>query len=145
VKRIYEQLGTGFEVAVFDLLTTAGLKAELLDERKTPGCADILVHTPTGNIQLECKTRARGLVTNSEAFEVLGKTIIGPEPIAYVTVGKPGFVDVAIKNSYTSHVALVNHKILCEIVISVLEQKRTVADILRFLQLRHHIDKRDLR
>ncbi len=145
VKRVYEKLGTEFEVAVFDLLSAVGVKAELLDDRKVPGCADILVAATEGNIQIECKTRIKGLVTNSEAFEVLGKTVVGPQPIAYTTIGKPGFVDLAVKNSYSSRVTLINHKILCEFVILILEKKKSVDDLLRLLQLGYYGDKGELR
>jgi len=145
IKRLYEKLGTEFEVAVFDLLSAVGVEAELLDERKVPGCADILVHTGTAEIQIECKTRTKGLVTNSEAFEVLGKTVIGPRPIAYATVGKPGFVDVAIKNSFGNRVTLINHKILCEIALLVFEKKKSHDDLVGFLQMGYHLDKSDLR
>lgn len=145
VKRIYEKLGTEFEVAVFELLTMIGVKSELLDERKVPGCADILVTTTVGNLQIECKTRTKGLVTNAEAFEVRGKTVVGPKPIAYVTVGKPGFVDVAIKNSFSSEVTLINHKILVEAALLTLEGKKSIDAFLHLLQLDYHIDKAALR
>lgn len=145
VKRVYQDLGTQFEVAVCELLSAVGIKAELLDDRKTPGCADILLFTDAGNIQIECKTRAKGLVTNAEAFEVLGKTVVGPRPIAYVTVGKPGFVDLAVKNSYSSRVTLISHKIIAELSILVLEKKKSVHDLLGILQFGHHVEKSNLR
>jgi hypothetical protein len=145
VKRVYDELGTAFEIAVHDLLQAIGTKPELLDERKTPGCADILLPTDSGNIEIECKTRAKGLVTNAEAFEVLGKTVVGPKPISYVTIGKPGFVDVAIKNSYCNGVTLISHKIVVEAAIMVLEKRKSLADFFALFQLNHFIEKNDLR
>jgi helicase len=145
VKRVYEKLGTEFEVAVFDLLSAIGIKAEMLDERKVQGCADILASAAKGSLQVECKTRPKGLVSNSEAFEVLGKTIVGPRPVAYVTVGKPGFVDMAVKNSYLNRVTLISHKTLAETAILILEKKKSPDDLLRLLQSGHYVDKGDLR
>jgi helicase len=144
VKRVYEKLGLQFEAAVVDLLLAVGAKAQMLDERKVQGCADILLFSANGNIQIECKTRERGLVTNSEAFEVLGKTVVGQKPVAFVTIGKPGFVDVAIKNSYSTFVTLMNHKTLVETVIRVSEKKKTLDELIELFLSCHYVDKRDL-
>jgi hypothetical protein len=65
-------------------------------------------------------------VSNSEAFEVLGKNLVGPRPVAYVTVGKPGFVDMAVKNSYSNRLTLINHKTLAETAILILEERRAL-------------------
>lgn len=145
IRSVYEKSGTEFEAAMFDLLRSTGLTVEMLDDRKVQGCADLLVATSSGNIQTECKTRAKGLITNAEAFEVLGKTIVGPKPIAYATIGKPGFVDVAIKNSFDNGVTLATHKLLCEAALLVLEGKKTSQQIIDLLMLRRYVDPRDLR
>ena len=131
IKRVYESLGTDFEVAVHDLLRATSVELRLLDEKKVPGCADLLIATSKGNIQIECKTKkvGRGQVTNTEAFEVMGKTHVGGHPIAYATIGKPGFVEPAIKNSFTKSVALVTHQTVCEVAIQVMEGKRAKEDI----------------
>lgn len=100
---------------------------------------------PNGNLQIECKTRPKGLVSNSEAFEVLGKTIVGPKPAGYVTIAKPGFVDMAVKNSYSNRVTLINHKTLSEAAILTLEKKKNLDDLLRLLWSGHYVDKSDLR
>src|SRR5712692_6603989 len=57
VRRVYESVGTEFEVAVHDLLRTISIDVRLLDEKKVPGCSDLLIPTSKGNVQVECKTK----------------------------------------------------------------------------------------
>lgn len=145
VAAVYAKDGVQFEAAVCNLLKFVGVRAELLDERKVPGCADLLISTAAGNIQVECKTRAKGLVANSEAFEVLGKTVVGPKPVAFVTVGKPGFVPVAANNSFTAGVTLLTHKTIVELAMMVLEQKKTLDNLLSIMQLARNVEPADLK
>jgi hypothetical protein len=147
VKRVYESVGTDFEVAVYDLLRAISIDVRLLDEKKVPGCADLLLATSKGNIQIECKTKkvGKGQVTNSEAFEVLGKTDVGGRPIAYATIGKPGFVEPAIKNSFAKSVALVTHQTICEVVIQVMEGKKAKEDVEKLFLSGRYLETAEVR
>jgi helicase len=130
VKAVYEKAGKEFEVAVFRLLQEAGLSLQLLDEKKIPGCADILITTEKGNIQVECKTVIKGVIRNTESFEVIGKTRVGPDPIKYVTLGKPAFVDMAIKNAFENGVVLLTHKQIVDGALRVFEKKIAATELL---------------
>lgn len=142
VKAVYESLGKSFETAVYNLLDSISLHVELLDERKVPGCADLLLKSASGNIQVECKTRKsdKGQITNTEAFEVLGKTSVGGRPVAHATVGKPGFVDQAIKNSFDKSVCLITHQTIVEAVLLVLEGRKTKNDVEALFLSRHYVE-----
>lgn len=129
IKKVYEKRGTEFEASVHDLLRAVGIDAELLDEKKVPGCADILVRTGKGVVQVECKTKENGSVGNSEAFEVLGKTRVGETPKAFATIGKPSFADIAVSNSFEKGVALVGHQVLAEAIVQVIEGKKKKEDV----------------
>lgn len=145
VEAVYKSMGTDFEVAVHNLLRSISLGVKLLDEKKTQGCADLLIETQEGNIQVECKTSKHGQVSNTGAFEVLGKTHVGNNPIAYVTVGKPSFVETAVKNSFNNGVALLTHKTLVEAVLQVTEGRRTKEDFLSLLCSGHHVETSGIR
>ena len=145
VEAVYKSMGTDFEVAVYNLLRFISLNVTLLDEKKIRGCADLLVRTPDGDMQVECKTSTRGQVSNTDAFEVLGKTQVGSQPIAYVTVGKPSFVEMAVRNSFTNGVALLTHKTLIEVVLQVIEGRRTKEALLSLLRSGHHVETFEVR
>jgi hypothetical protein len=145
LEAVYKSMGTDFEVAVYNLLRFISLNVTLLDEKKIRGCADLLIRTPDGDIQVECKTSTRGQVSNTDAFEVLGKTQVGSQPIAYVTVGKPSFVEMAVRNSFTNGVALLTHKTLIEVVLQVIEGRRTKEALLSLLRSGHHVETFEVR
>jgi helicase len=145
VEAVYKSMGTDFEVAVHDLLRSISLNVKLLDDKKTQGCADLLVETPEGNIQVECKTSKRGQVSNTDAFEVLGKTKVGNKPIAYVTVGKPSFAETAVKNSFNNGVTLLTHKTLTEAVLQVMEGRHTKEQLLSLLRWGHYVETVEVR
>lgn len=140
VEAVYTATGTDFEVSVRDLLQTISLDANLLDDKKVKGCADLLVETEEGNIQVECKTSKNGQISNTQAFEVLGKTQVGARPIAFVTIGKPSFAETAVKNSFNNEVTLLTHKTLVEAVLQVAEGQRSKEDFLSLLRSGHHIE-----
>ncbi len=64
VEAVYKSMGTDFEVAVYNLLRSISLSVKLLDNKKIQGCADLLIETQKGNIQVECKTSKRSQVSN---------------------------------------------------------------------------------
>lgn len=145
VEAVYKSMGTDFEAAVHDLLRSISISVKLLDDKKTQGCADLLIETQEGNIQVECKTSKRGQVSNTGAFEVLGKTRVGNKPIAYVTVGKPSFVETAVKNSFNNGVTLLTHKTLTEAVLQVMEGRRTKEELLSILRSGNHVETVEVR
>jgi helicase len=145
VEAVYKSMGTDFEVAVRDLLCSVSLKVTLLDEKKTQGCADLLIGAPDGDIQVECKTSRRGQVSNTDAFEVFGKTRVGNKPVAYVTVAKPSFVETAVKNSFNNGVTLLTHRTLVEGVLQVLEGRRSKEELLSLMRSGHFVDTFEIR
>jgi hypothetical protein len=145
VEAVYQSMGTEFEVAVYNLLRSISLGVQLLDEGKTPGCADLLVEALEGSVQIECKTSKRGQVSNTDAFEVLGKTRVGRKPIAYATIGKPSFVETAIKNSFNNGVTLLTHKTLVEAVLQVLEGRRSKEELVSIMRSGHFVDTFEVR
>jgi helicase len=145
VEAVYRSTGTDFEVAVHELLRSISLGVKLLDDKKTQGCADLLVETPEGSIQVECKTSKRGQISNTDAFEVLGKTKVGNKPIAYVTVGKPSFAETAVKNSFSNGVTLLTHKTLTEAVLQVIEGRHTSEELLSLLRRGHYVETVEVR
>lgn len=140
VEPVYKTMGTDFEVAVYNLLHSIALSVKLLDEKKIQGCADLLIETEEGNIQVECKTSKRGQVSNTDAFEVLGKTQVGKKPVAFVTVGKSSFVETAVKNSFDTGVTLLTHKTLVEAVLQVMEGRRTTQEFFSLLRSGHYVE-----
>ncbi|HEV2221736.1 MAG TPA: DEAD/DEAH box helicase [Candidatus Acidoferrales bacterium] len=145
VEAVYKSMGTDFEVAVYNLLRSISLSVKLLDDKKIQGCADLLIETQGGNIQIECKTSKRGQVSNTDAFEVLGKTQVGEKPTAFVTVGKPSFVATAIQNSFNNGVTLITNKVIVEAILQVLEGRRTKGEFLSLLCSGHHLETVELR
>ena len=106
-----------------------------------------MIATAKGNIQVECKTKrdGRGQVTNTESFEVLGKTHVGGKPIAYATIGKPSFVEQAIKNSFAKSVALLTHQTICEAAIQVMEGKKAKDDVEKLFLLGRYVETAEIR
>ena len=145
IQAVYGSLAKDFEVAVYNLIRSTSLSVRLLDDKKIQGCADLLIETAEGDVQVECKTSKKGQISNTDAFEVLGKTRVGGQPIAYATVGKPSFVEMAVKNSFNSKVTLLTHKTLVESVLQVWEGRRSKEDLVSLTRSGYFVDRFQVR
>jgi hypothetical protein len=99
---------------------------------------DGLVTIPEGKIVIEGKRKEKGNVLAREAEEVLGKGA-RHNPISYVTIGFPDFVDEAKKNAPNAKITLIKASALGDILIAFWEHKLSKEDIINVLRSEKYI------
>jgi len=87
---------------------------------------------------IEGKRKEKGNVLAREAEEVLGKGA-RHNPISYVTIGFPDFVDEAKKNTPNTKIALIKASALGDILIAFWEHKLSKEDIINVLRSEKYI------
>jgi len=132
IEQLYTVKGGAFERFCIDIMKDEfGLNALYIgdaDQHEPDG----LVRTDEGNIVIECKRKEKGNVTAREAEEILGKGA-KHEPIAYVTIGFPDFVEEAKTNVQNTKITLMKVSIIGEMLLQFLEGKIKQDDIIKLL------------
>jgi helicase len=141
IDRLYTETGDAFARACVDVLGQhIGLQCRFIGDI-SPHEPDGLVETGKDKIAIECK-RKKGLelVSAGEAEEILGKGA-KYNPIAYVTIGYPRFSHEAVSNVKNTHITLLTHTALADILLHFWEGKLSKDNVLEILKRGTHLPR----
>ena len=114
----YEELGTDYEDAVFELLEVEkAWTVTPLDKRKRQNVPDLHIMLGEREVVIECKTctKSPALINKNEAWSVVQKAADFEATVRRVTVGKPVFDEVSKgKVAAASDITLVEHTAFVE-------------------------------
>lgn len=137
IDRLYTETGDNFSKACVDVLTQVGMKARFVGDL-SPHEVDILIEADEGKIVAECKRKNEELVGAKEAEEILGEGA-KHKPVAFVTIGHPGFSDEAISNAAKTRITLIPHSALGEMLIGFWNNKLGRDDIWGVLKSQRYV------
>lgn len=106
----------------------------------SPHEVDILLQSDDGKIVVECKRKSKELVGAKEAEEILGEGA-KHKPVAFVTIGFPGFSEAAISNTAKTGITLIPHSTLGQILIAFWDKKLNRDDVWIILKSQKHISE----
>lgn len=141
IDRLYKETGDAFARACVDVVGQhIGLQCRFIGDI-SPHEPDGLLEKDSERIAIECK-RKKGLqlVSAKEAEEVLGKGA-KYNPIANVTIGYPRFSEEAAANVKNTHITLITHTALADLLLNFWEGKLSKEDVLEILKLGTHIPR----
>ena len=137
IEQLYQTKGDVFSRVCVDILKMTDLDAIFIGDSGMHE-VDGLVTIPEGKIVIEGKRKEKGNVLAREAEEVLGKGA-RHNPISYVTIGFPDFVDEAKKNAPNAKITLIKASALGDILIAFWEHKLSKEDIINVLRSEKYI------
>jgi len=138
IQQLYEAQGDSFARVCMDILRHGiGLDAVFVGDAAGYD-VDGLVTIPDGRIAIECKRKAKGMVSANEAGEVLSKGA-QHNPIAYLAIGFPDFTDEAKRNAARAKIALLRAPLLAEILLGFWEAKLSKDEIVAILRSENYV------
>jgi len=132
IEQLYETKGDGFSRVCIEILRMTGLNAIFIGDSEKHE-VDGIVTIPEGKIVIEGKRKEKANVLATEAEEVLGKGA-RHNPISYVTIGFPDFVEEAKRNASNAKVTLIKASVVGDILIAFWERKLSKENIINILR-----------
>lgn len=140
IEKLYKETGDNFSKVCSDIFCGMELSCKFIGDLN-PHDPDCLIELDEGRIVIECKReKGKNLVSAKEAEEIRGKGA-KYRPIAEITVGYPDFSDNAINNVKNTHITLITHTVLAEILIKFWEGKITKDKIIEILKSGKYINE----
>lgn len=138
LKRLYNSLGDGFVKTFIDIMREMGINATYVGDADQNG-PDALIVVDEGKIVVEGKRKSSGKVRAIEAEEIRGKGA-SFNPISYVTIGYPDFVEEAKSTSIHTKTTLLRADIIGAALLAYWEGSFTKSDMVNFLKSGGYVD-----